>query len=160
VIHVLLPVFEWLDNLAVSRAINEAGWIFALIQAFHLVALAVFMGAILVVDVRLLGRGLTEQPVTRLARDAGPWVRWSLLGIVVTGVPQLMSLAENYYYSDYFWLKMYLLAAALVFTFTIRRKVTDADEARVGRFWSATVALVSIGLWSGVAISARLIGLF
>src|SRR5687768_3529910 len=155
----LLPVFEWLGALPVSQAINDAGWVSALIQAFHLVALAVLTGALLVVDVRLLGHGLTDQPVARLARDARPWVVWSLLTLVLTGVPQLIALAEREYYSDYFWSKMYFLAAALVFTFTIRHRVTQAHEDRVGRFWSGVVAIVSIVLWSGVAVSARLIGL-
>ena len=69
-----------------------------------------------------------------------------------------MSLAQKEYESDYFWTKMYFLAAALVFTFTIRRRVSEADEARIGRAWSTAVALVSIVLW--VVNPARLIGLF
>jgi len=124
---VLQSSFEWLNNLEISRAINEAGWLSALIQAFHLIALAVFAGALLVVDFRLLGQGMTQQPVARIARDARPWVIGSLVALLLTGVPQLMSLAEKEYYSDYFWLKMYFLAAALVFTFTVRQRVTRAD---------------------------------
>ena len=156
----LLPYFEWLNNLAVSRAINESGWIFALVQAFHLLALALFSAGLLVVDLRLLGRGLTQQPVAKVAREARPWLIWGLVGLLITGIPQLMSLALKEYDSQYFWLKMYVLAGALVFTFTIRRTVTQADEGRVGRVWSSVVGLVSIALWSGVAIPARLIGLF
>jgi hypothetical protein len=156
----LRPFFEWLNNLPVSMAINEAGWLAAIIQAFHLVALVLFAAGVLVVDLRLLGRGLTEQPLARVARDARPWLMWGFAGLVLTGIPQLMSLAQKEYDSEYFWLKMYFLAAALVFTLTVRRKVTQADEARVGRFWSATVGLVSIGLWTGVVVPARLIGLF
>ena len=156
----LLPAFEWLGSLEISQALAEASLLTPLIQALHLVALAVFMGAVLVVDLRLLGQGLTAQPVSSVARGARPWFVGSLAALVATGVPQLMSLAEKEYYSGYFWLKMYVLAAALVFTFTIRHKVTQADEARVGRGWSAIVGLVSIALWSGVAIPARLIGLF
>jgi uncharacterized membrane protein len=58
-----------------------------------------------------------------------------------------------------FWLKMDVLLVAIIFTLTIRRKVTLADEARVGPFWGKVVGLVSITLWAGVAIPARLIGL-
>jgi putative copper export protein len=157
---VLQPYFEWLNNLPVSVAINESGWIAAVIQAFHLLALVLFTGGVLVVDLRLLGSGLTQEPVSRVARDSRPWLTWGLIGLTVTGIPQLMSLAQKEYDSEFFWVKMYFLVAALVFTFTVRRKVTQAEEARVGRFWSAVVGLVSIALWTGVVVPARLIGLF
>jgi hypothetical protein len=157
---VLQPYFEWLNNLPVSVAINESGWIAAVIQAFHLLALVLFAGGVLVVDLRLLGSGLTQEPVSRVARDSRPWLMWGLIGLTVTGIPQLMSLAEKEYDSEFFWVKMYFLVAALAFTFTVRRKVTQAEEARVGRFWSAVVGLVSIALWTGVVVPARLIGLF
>jgi hypothetical protein len=55
---------------------------------------------------------------------------------------------------------MGFLLAALIFTFTVRRKVTLADETRVSPVLSKVVGLVSTGLWLGVAIPARLIGLF
>jgi hypothetical protein len=155
---VLLPIFEWANGLTISQTINEAGWLFALIQAGHLVALAVLAGALLVVDLRLLGAGLTAQPVSAVARGARPWLVSSLAVMVATGVPQLVSLAEKEYYSDYFWAKMYFLAAATAFTFTVRRTATR--RAEVGRIWGGLVGLVSIVLWSGVAVSARLIGLF
>ena len=156
----LQPYFEWLNNLPVSVAINESGWIAAVIQAFHLLALVLFTGGVLVVDLRLLGSGLRPEPVSRVARDSRPWLMWGLIGLTVTGIPQLMSLAQKGYDSEFFWVKMYFLVAALVFTFTVRRKVTQAEEARVGRFWSAVVGLVSIALWTGVVVPARWIGLF
>ena len=156
----LQPFFEWLNNLAVSRAINESLWIFAVVQAFHLVALAVFAGALLMVDLRLLGGGFTQQPVARVARDARPWLIWSLAALVVTGIPQLMSNASREYFSDYFWFKMYVLVVALIFTFTIRQWVAQRDDARATGPVAKLVGLASIILWSGVAIPARLIGLF
>jgi hypothetical protein len=154
----LLPVFEWLGRLEVSLALAEASLLTPLIQALHLVALALFMGAVLVVDLRLLGQGLTAQPVASVARGARPWFMWSLAALVATGVPQLMSLAEKEYYSDYFWMKMYLLAAALLFTVTVRAWLTR-EPGGAESAWAKVAGLVSILLWSGVAVSARLIGL-
>jgi hypothetical protein len=156
----LLPYFEWVNNLPASKFINESLWLFAVIQAFHLVALALLSGSLLVVDLRLLGRGFASRTVAQVARDAWPWLIGGIVGMVATGIPQLMANASRVYYSEYFWQKMYLLAAALVFTFTVRRMVTAADEARVSRIGAKVVALVSLALWSGVAMSGRLIGLF
>jgi putative copper export protein len=152
--------FRWLGALSMSKGISESNWIFAVIQAFHLVALGVFFGALLVVDIRLLGRGFRQQTLRQVARDAQPWLIGGLLGLLITGIPQLMSTAMKQYFATLFWVKMGFLLAALVFTFTVRRKATLADEARVGAIWPKIVAVVSVVLWLGVAIPARLIGLF
>jgi hypothetical protein len=144
----------------VSRAINESSWIFALVQAFHLVALGFLAGSLLMVDLRLLGRGFSQQPLATVARDARPWLMGSLVAMVVTGVPQFISLATKEYESPYFRWKMLMLLIALIFTFTIRKRVAYAPEGRFGGGISKAVALVSIGLWTSVAINGRLIGFF
>jgi hypothetical protein len=153
----LEPFFLWISELAVSRYIGESLWIYPLVQAIHLVFLAMFFGAVFVVDLRLLGAGFSRQPAAQIARDARPWMIGGLLGLVLTGIPQLMQNAMREYFAEFFWWKMYLLAAAVVFTFTVRRKV--AQSATLPGYAKA-VGLVSIVLWAGVAISARLIGLF
>jgi hypothetical protein len=68
-----------------------------------------------------------------------------------------MQNAMREYFAEFFWWKMYLLAAALIFTVTVRRKVVNAP---VLPSYAKLVGLVSIALWAGVAVSARLIGLF
>ncbi len=153
-------LFQSINDLAISKAINESNWIFAMIQAFHLVSLAVFAGAVLVVDLRLLGRGFKQQTLAEVTRDAQPWLIGGFIALVATGIPQLMSLAMKEYFSTLFWIKMGFFLGAIVFTLTVRRKVTLADEGRVRPFWSKVVGLVSIVLWLGVAVPARLIGLF
>ena len=155
----LLPFFEWMEALPISNTIRESVWFYALDQSLHLVALAVFAGAVLVVDLRLMGRGMRQTPLAQVARDAQPWLIWSFLALLVTGIPQLLSTAMKEYYSPFFWFKMDVLLVALIYTFTLRRKVTLTDEARVKPIWAKAVGLVSIVLWSGVAIPARLIGL-
>lgn len=143
-----------------SRAINESSWIFAVVQAFHLVSLGFLAGSILMVDLRLLGRGFSQQPLAAVARDARPWLIGSLAAMVATGVPQFISLATKEYDSPYFRWKMLMLLIALIFTFTIRKRVAYAPEGRFGAGVSKAVALVSIGLWTSVAVNGRLIGFF
>ena len=52
---------------------------------------------------------------------------------------------------------MCLLAAALVFTATLRRRVALADEGRLPSWVPRAVGAVSLALWMGVTISGRLI---
>jgi hypothetical protein len=149
--------FEWLQALPVSQAIGSSIWIFPLVQAIHLVFLALFAGAILIVDLRLLGLGMRRQPVSEVARDARPWLIIGFLGMVATGLPQLMQNASREYFSEYFWYKMYLIAIGLILIVTIRRKLTQVDEPSAA---GKVVALASLAIWGGVVINARLIGLF
>jgi hypothetical protein len=55
-------------------------------------------------------------------------------------------------------MKMASLFLAIVFTFTVQRKVTISEEARMSPIGSKVVALVSVALWSGVGIGGRWIG--
>ena len=91
-----------------------------------------FLGALMVVDLRLMGTGLTHQPVAVVARDARPWMLGALGILVLTGVPALMATATLQYANSVFWVKMYLLGLGLLFTFTVRNRVAFAEEGRVG----------------------------
>src|SRR5688572_9395266 len=112
------------------------------------------------VDIRLLGRDYTQHQMATVARDARPWLTGGIIGMVLTGVPQFNSLATQEYHSEFFRNKMLFFLAALIFTFTVRRMVAFAPEGRFGPLVGKLVAIISIVLWSGIAIEARLIGLF
>jgi hypothetical protein len=153
----LLPFFEAMGQHPVSLYIGQSIWVFPLIQAIHLVFLALLAGAILIVDLRLLGLGMRSQPLSQVARDARPWLIAGLVGMVLTGVPQLMSNALRQYYSEYFWQKMSLIAFGLVLMVTVRRWATQRPESTT---FGKVVAVVSILTWGYAVVSARLIGLF
>jgi uncharacterized membrane protein YhdT len=154
----LLPFFMWCENSAIGDAIRSSGWLFPVIEAVHLLGLAVIGGAVLVVDLRLFGFEFPRQPVAQLARDAQRWLLGSLVVMIATGVLMFTSEAIKCYYHPAFWMKMTCLFLAIVFTFTVKRKVVMADEARIGPLRNKLVALVSIALWSGVGIGGRWIG--
>ena len=154
----LLPFFEWCEASAVGEVIRGSLWLFPVIESFHLLALALIGGAILLVDLRLLGLGLRRQPAAELARDVEPWLRGGLAVMVATGILLFSSEAVKCYYNAAFWTKMSFLFPALLFTFTVRRRVAAADPARVGPLWGKVAALVSLALWSGVGAAGRWIG--
>ena len=154
----LLPYFQAIESGPIGEAIRNSTWLFPFVEAFHLLALAVIGGAVLLVDFRLLGLGLKRQPVAELARDAQPWLIGSLIFTIGSGVPLFMSEAIKCYYSFAFWTKMSALALAIIFTFTVRRRVTLADEARFGPRVLRAVGVISILLWSTVGWGGRWIG--
>jgi hypothetical protein len=129
-----------------------------MIEAIHLLGLGFIGGAVLIVDLRLLGFGLRRQSVAQLSRDAQPWLVGSLIVMIITGGLLFTSEAIKCYYHGAFWFKMASLLLAIVFTFTVQRKVVRADETRLTPLWSKVVAVVSVLLWSGVGIGGRWIG--
>jgi len=157
----LQPYFQAMNDSSIAKFISESLWVYPLDQAIHLVFLALFAGAILILDIRLLGFGMREQSVAKVARDSWPWLVVGFLGLVATGIPQLIQNAMREYYSEFFWIKMYVLPVALIYTVTVRRMVSQAEDGRVTPMVQKVVGLVSILLWiGGVAVPSRLIGLF
>ena len=152
-------VFQWLERTSLSVAINESLWAFAVVEAIHLLALAVIGGAVLVVDLRLLGLAFQQQRVRDVARVAQPWFLGSLAAILLTGFVLFLSLAASkYYVHNYFWVKMYFLAGAMLFSFLIRHRVIMGDDARANSALGKVVAIVSLVLWSGVGFAGKAIG--
>ena len=155
----LLSSFQWIEATAVAKSINASLYAFAYIEAVHLLALAVLGGATLMVDLRLLGLAMSDQPVTKLYRITRPWFRWSLATILVTGILLFASLASTkYYYHFYFWVKMYFLAAAILFTFIVKNRMVSNNDAIASTATGKLLGLVSILLWAGVGFAGKAIG--
>jgi len=154
----LLTFFQWCEASGIGETIRKSSWLFPVIEAIHLLGLGVIGGAVLVVDMRLLGLGLKRQSAAELTRNAQPWLVGSLVLMIITGGLLFLSEAIKCYYHDAFWFKMSCLFLAIVFTFTIQRKVTMNEETRLSPVWSKVVAVVSVLLWAGVGIGGRWIG--
>jgi hypothetical protein len=154
---VLLPFFAWCDGLAISQAYRDSTYLFPVTQALHILAVTVFIGAIAIGDLRLLGCGPVGQSCASMARSAQRVLLWAGLAVLLTGIPQFTTNALTYHRSWLFVFKMYLLAAALLYTATVRHRVAVADEGRLASWIPRVVGVVSLALWMGVAISGRLI---
>ncbi len=156
----LLPVFEWLEDTAIGVVIRDSLWLFPVIEAVHLLALALIGGTILIVDLRLLGFGIRSQSSATLAKSLHPWLVGGLFTMVATGVPMFLSEAIKCYYSPPFWYKMSFFAVALLYTFTVRKRIAAANAEALGPVWGRLSALVSLGLWFCVGFSGRWIAFY
>jgi hypothetical protein len=154
----LLPFFQWCESAELIVAMRGSLWLFPVIESVHLIGLALTGGAVLIVDLRLLGFGLRRQPVALVARDAERWLLVSLFVMLPTGFLLFMASAVKCYYLPAFWVKMTSLFLAVLFTFSIRRRVAMADEAHVNPVRAKVVGVVSLSLWSTVALAGRMVG--
>jgi hypothetical protein len=153
----LLEFCRWLQYSAPLHNMRESPWFFPVVATIHLMGLALIGGSVLVVDLRLLGLGLRNQPVAGLALDAERWLRRGLAVMITTGILLFMCFATKYYYLTFFWVKMAALTMVIAFTFSVRRRMVMTDNAGAS-LRSKLVALVSILLWTTVAVGGRYIG--
>jgi hypothetical protein len=150
-----LSFFEWCETTWLGALVRNSAWLFPVIESVHLLALAVMGGTVLLVDLRLLGLGLTGRSVRELAGETQRYMTAALVVLIVTGVGLFLSEAIKCFYSTPFWIKMGALATATIFTYTVRRLVVFRAEPPPG---AKVVAVVSLALWFTVAASGRWIG--
>jgi len=154
----LLPFFQWCYATPIGEAIRNSTWLFPVIEAFHLLGLGITAGAVLVVDLRLLGVGLRKQPVAQLWANTQPWLLGSVTLMFLSGVPLFLSESIKCLYSFAFWVKMTSLFLVLLFTFTFLRRVTQMDLTSDRPLRGRVTAVISLVLWFGVAWGGRWIG--
>jgi hypothetical protein len=154
----LLPFFEWCESSALGEFIRSSLWLFPAIECVHLIGLVVLGGAVLLVDLRLLGLGLRDQPLPVVQAAGHRLLLGGIALMVLTGVPLFLSEAIKCYYSQAFWLKITTLVPAIVFSVTIRRRVASAPDGHRSRATLALTGVASLALWFTVAAAGRWIG--
>lgn len=152
----VLAWFEWFESSGLGLVVRESVWLFPVIEAVHLLGLSLLGGAVVLVDLRLLGFGLTGTSPAALARHARPWLTTAVIVMFATGVPLFLSEAVKCYYSPSFWVKMFTLPIALGFTFAVRQRVAESDATPRGL--AAFTGATSMTLWFVVAAAGRWIG--
>ncbi|MGB9070461.1 MAG: DUF6644 family protein [Candidatus Acidiferrales bacterium] len=154
----LLPFFGRCEHSWIGQSIQSSVWLFPVIESIHLVGLGVIAGSVLIVDMQLLGIGLRGQSAEQVAENARPWMMGSLALMFASGILLFLSEATKCYYSFPFWFKMSSLALAIAFTFTLKSRVIRKNLDREYPLLAKATAIVSLGLWFGVAWGGRWIG--
>ncbi|HYR91539.1 MAG TPA: DUF6644 family protein [Terriglobia bacterium] len=152
----LLPFFQWCDGTWLGSTIRESRLYFPIIETFHLFALTLLFGAILMVNLRIFGLILKSEPLTQVNEEIKPWAFWSLVVILVSGAMLFLSEAMKCFASGPFQIKMAFLFSAIIFHFTIHRYIVKRD--RFNPILGKLAAVVSVLLWLGVGVGGRAIG--
>jgi len=130
-----------------TNPLNNNEWSFPLLEVIHIVGFAIAMGTIFMVDLRLIGIGMKRQLASRLAKDLAPWTLGGLTAVLMSG-PLIFSSDPNMYLNNpSFQFKMAALLIAILYQYTVHRKVALSDPSpAVG----AAVGVVSVALWVSV----------
>jgi hypothetical protein len=155
----LIAFCEALAETPLSLFIQGIEWIIPLVQTIHILAIAVVMGSVGLIDLRLLGLAGRSQSIVSMAGRLLPAV-WIALGvlacsgaILAIGEP-LRSLAN-----PAFHLKMLLLLVVVSLTLFLQRSLrTDPtfwELSPARRLTARLTAVVSLLLWVAIIVAGR-----
>src|ERR1700691_5080408 len=113
---------------AIADSLNNTEWAFPLAECVHIGAFAVGVGSIALVDFRMLNLVLRHETASRILRYTELWTIFGLVFVVFSGLMLFASQTGVYLSNQVFPYKMYVLFAALIYNFTIHRKVATMED--------------------------------
>ena len=123
------PFFDWCGSTWLGTVVRDTVWAFPLIETFHLLALAVLLGTVLIVNLRVFGLGRSYySSAAQIARELEPWMLASLGVLIASGIPMFLSEPIKCYESYSFPIKMILIVLGIAAQFTIQRRWVMTEE--------------------------------
>jgi hypothetical protein len=154
----LLHYFEALEAGPIGVFVKDKAATFAIIEAVHLMALALLGAAVLSADLRLLNVVLRDVPSNTVTDQAHRWFKLALVVLLITGFFMLAGVATKCYHNPFYWAKMTALGIGIVFVFAIRAPLLRKDHAQLNPWTLKLMAFASMAIWFLVASSGRWIG--
>jgi hypothetical protein len=156
----LTPFLEWLEASPGSLYIRESTLFYPFVETTHVLALCIFLGLIALLDLRLMGIGLRGIPVSDIAGKLLPWALFGFVIMAVSGGLLFYSGPLKAASNIFFRIKVVMIALtgvnALLFHFTIFKKVAAWDADAVPPLRARMAGLFSMVLWCGVVICGRM----
>jgi hypothetical protein len=130
-----------------TNFLNVHEWAYGLTEVAHILSLAVGVGLIALVDLRLLGVGLERASPERLWRATAAV---SLMGLVVAVTTGLMIFSTDpirYFGHPTMRFKLALVFVALAFNYTVHSRVVSGGYPQIAR---SVVAVLSLMMWMAI----------
>lgn len=158
----LQPFLSWLENSGVGTAIRESATLFPWFESLHVLAIAVVIGTIAIVDLRLLGLSFRERPASELMDRVLPFTRWAFIAAAITGLAMFVSHAVEYMDKGPFVVKLILLVIAganiAMFHFVTARDIHVWDTGAALPARVKLAGATSLTLWVLIVGCGRWIG--
>jgi hypothetical protein len=146
-------LFEALGGSALAQWLRFSRWGYAAVNTTHVLGIALLVGAILPLDLRLIG-AWRSVPLEPLARVLVPVAATGLLLAMSTGALLFITRATEYAALDLFFIKLALIATGAIHAVSLHRGpgLLHASPTRL-RITGAT----SLSLWLSALVCGRLL---
>ncbi len=133
-----------------TNFLNVHEWAYGLTEVAHILSLAIGLGVIALVDLRLLGAGVQRASPERLWRATSVVGLMGLTVAVTSGLMIFSTDPVRYFDHPTMRFKLVLVLVALAFNYTLHSRVVRGDYSPlVGR----SVAVLSLIIWVAVVFS-------
>ena len=153
----------WTQASTLGHLMRESGpWTYAIVNLAHILGIASLFGAVLILDLRLLGLW-RQTPLAALADAAAPMAAAGFTLAVVSGAGLLASNATDYVGNPFLYIKFPAIALGFANAVLVRRSA--AWKARHSRELSqkehrqlALMGGTSLACWLTAITAGRMIG--
>ena len=152
----------WLSTTSPSVFIqNHNSWVIPTIQSIHIVGIAVVMGSVFMIYLRILGWAGMDQTLRQTTGRFGPWLTGGLGLMLVTGILMVIGEPVRELVTFSFWLKMFLVAVssliAAAFQIELQKHERLWEDTLVNRQSIKGLAIATLLIWVCIIILGRLI---
>ena len=155
----LLSIIQWIAHTRASDTISNATWIIPLFQTIHIVAIAVVVSTMGMLDLRLMGVSGTRYSMRSSVQRYVPWMWVSVLVLLCTGAVLIVGEPERSLGNWVFQVKMGLLASVLIITLVfsqvVRRNIDSWEKSATHQRTAKLTGLISLLLWVGIVVAGR-----
>jgi hypothetical protein len=153
---------EWLSTTFLSVFIqNHNSWAIPTIQSIHIVGIAIVMGSVFMIALRVLGWAGMDQTLRQTTNRFGPWLTGSLWLMLATGILMVIGEPVRELVTFSFWLKMSLVAIgtvmAAVFKKSLRKREYEWEQELIQREHIKWLAVLAFFVWACIIVLGRLI---
>ncbi len=156
----MLALAQWLSATPLSLALRELDWLVPLLQTVHILAIAMVVSSVFLIDVRLLDF-TRSQSITETARRFMPWIWTGLAILAVSGAALITVEPMRALPNPAFQIKMALLfvaiAATWLFQISLRGDAVFWQSAGSRRSMATVLAVSAFLLWCAIVGAGRLI---
>jgi len=156
-----MSFLAWLHDTAFGTLMRESTWAEPIVETIHVLTLSVFLGFVLLLDLRLLDLGMRQRPVSQLFHELNPGLFGGFAVMVVTGLMLFSGDPVAFYSTLFFKLKMIMLVLAgvnvLLFNATLGRRLPEWDGGSHTPRGAKLAGIVSLVLWVGIVAAGRAI---
>jgi hypothetical protein len=156
---VLRDLSKWLAATPLSHTIQTTGWIIPTLQTIHILGVAAVFSSAILVDLRLWRALQRDVPLADVARRFLPTIWPVVLILLITGSLLIIGEPRRSLLNTTFYLKMALLAVALLLTGGLQWSLRSApefwDKDRGRRVAGRFAATVSVLVWCSILFAGR-----
>jgi len=134
-----------------TNPLNNNEWSFPLTECVHISTFAMSVGTIALVDLRMLGWAFRKETPAQLLKDTSLWTLAGLIIVITSGFIIWTSDPLRYYYNWSFRYKIIALALAILYNYTIHRKVAQSTTTPTAA--SALTAVFSLLIWISIVFA-------